>query len=125
MNARRLAARAKHFPRDASRWLSIVRSTPAADEVRVYYGRDRVPLRDELTHGGAIKLQTLTDAFPNAPRDRRSELGDSQIGNDYVAATEKRILHLVAARLWKVELHQRAGIEVDGATRDLHALARL
>ena len=69
MNARRLAARAKHFPRDASRWLSIVRSTPAADEVRVYYGRDRVPLRDELTHGGAIKLQTLTDAFPNAPRD--------------------------------------------------------
>src|SRR5262245_31547699 len=63
--------------------------------------------------------------LPNAPRERRRQLRDGQIGNDDIATTEKRILHLVASRFGKVELRQGAGIEVDGATRDLHDRAPL
>src|SRR4029453_15713937 len=62
--------------------------------------------------------------FPQGPGNRRRQLRDGEIGNDDVAATEERILELVAPGLWEVELRQRAGIEIDGATGDLHARAR-
>jgi len=65
----RLRARARTAPRDLSRWSTIVGSRRAVGGPRVYYGRDRVPARDAVAHGGTIKLQSLDDSFPNAPRE--------------------------------------------------------
>jgi len=55
-------------PGDLPHLLAIARARPAQAGLHVYYGRDRLPARDGLAHGGIVKLQSLSDAFPNAPR---------------------------------------------------------
>jgi glycosyltransferase involved in cell wall biosynthesis len=50
-------------------WLAIARGRPATGAIRVFYGRDAVPTRDEPAHGGMLKFQGLAETFPNAPRD--------------------------------------------------------
>lgn len=51
------------------RWgSSSLRTAPPRDRIGVYYGRDHIPDSNELSHGGAIKLQYLQQFFPNSPR---------------------------------------------------------
>lgn len=71
MSLRRWAKRAPRLPVAVRRWISIARARPrpASAGIRVYYGRDRLPHRGEVAHGGTIKLQALADVFDNSPRD--------------------------------------------------------
>lgn len=69
MTLRTLVQRTRRIPTQLRRWTSIARARPAAAGVRVYYGRDRVPGRGELAHGGTVKFQSLAETFPNSPRD--------------------------------------------------------
>jgi glycosyltransferase involved in cell wall biosynthesis len=61
--ALRLARRAA---RDPARWTRIAGGRRAAG-VRVFYGRDRMPGRDEPAYGGLVKLARLAETFPNDP----------------------------------------------------------
>lgn len=56
---RRLAAEA----RECRRWQALSRP----DDIRVYYGMDRLPTRDEPVSGGIVKFLDLAERFPNAP----------------------------------------------------------
>jgi glycosyltransferase involved in cell wall biosynthesis len=47
----------------------MLRTPPARGGVRVYYGFDRLPGRDEVVSGGLVKFQLLAETMPNAPRD--------------------------------------------------------
>jgi glycosyltransferase involved in cell wall biosynthesis len=62
--AARLALRAA---RDPLRW-SRIASGSRGDGVRVFYGRDRMPGRDEAAYGGLVKLARLAETYPNDPR---------------------------------------------------------
>ena len=66
----RLRAAARLAAGNGRRWLEIAR-TPAAQRgaARVFYGHDRIASRSEHARGGAIKLQSLAELYPNAPRD--------------------------------------------------------
>jgi glycosyltransferase involved in cell wall biosynthesis len=55
---RRLAAEA----RELRRWEALRR----ADDIRVYYGMDRLPARNEPVSGGIVKCLDLAERFPNA-----------------------------------------------------------
>lgn len=55
---RRLAAEA----RERCRWEALRH----ADDIRVYYGMDRLPVRDEPVSGGIVKCLDLAERFPNA-----------------------------------------------------------
>jgi glycosyltransferase involved in cell wall biosynthesis len=54
---------------DETRLAEIAATPPRAGEVAVSYGLERVPDSDDVVLGGAVKLQLLDRAFPNAPRD--------------------------------------------------------
>jgi len=53
--------------RDARAWLTGAASylSGADEEVRVSYGHAHLPSRDEPAVGGIVKLQSLSEAFPN------------------------------------------------------------
>jgi glycosyltransferase involved in cell wall biosynthesis len=53
--------------RDPLRWARIA-GGPRGDGVRVFYGRDRMPGRDEPAYGGLVKLARLAEVFPNDAR---------------------------------------------------------
>ncbi|MEI7436097.1 MAG: glycosyltransferase family 4 protein [bacterium] len=55
---RRLAAEA----RELRRWEALRR----ADGIRVYYGMDRLPVRNEQVSGGIVKCMDLAERFPDA-----------------------------------------------------------
>ena len=59
---------ARHGFERAPAWLAMVRA-PAAQGVRVSYGRDRMPALGEVSRGGIVKFQHLAEALPNRPRD--------------------------------------------------------
>jgi glycosyltransferase involved in cell wall biosynthesis len=61
--------RARFAVRRLPRWAAIAGSRAAAAGPRVYYGHDRLPGRDELAYGGAVKFQALGESWPNSPRD--------------------------------------------------------
>jgi glycosyltransferase involved in cell wall biosynthesis len=61
--------RARFALRRLPRWAAIAASRATDEGPRVYYGHERLPTRDELAYGGAVKFQALHDAFPNSPRD--------------------------------------------------------
>jgi glycosyltransferase involved in cell wall biosynthesis len=46
------------------RWQPIV----SHEAIRVFYGRDHIPRRDEPASGGIVKCQDLESLFPNAPQ---------------------------------------------------------
>jgi glycosyltransferase involved in cell wall biosynthesis len=50
-------------------WVAIVGEKPAGAGVSIYYGRDRIPTRDEQAHGGTVKLQALDEVFPSSRRE--------------------------------------------------------
>ncbi len=56
---RRLAAEMREF----RRWKAL----RAADDVRVYYGMDRLPSRAEPISGGIVKCLDLAERFPHSP----------------------------------------------------------
>lgn len=56
---RRLAAEAREF----RRWKALRRP----DDVRAYYGWDRLPDRSEHVSGGIVKCLDLAERFPNSP----------------------------------------------------------
>src|SRR5207249_10278333 len=58
---------ARRAARDPVRWARIAAGGPAKG-VRVFYGRDRMPGRDEPAHGGLVKLARLAETFPNDAR---------------------------------------------------------
>jgi len=62
--AARIAARRA---RDPLRWARIAAARPVPG-VHVYYGRDRMPGRDEPAYGGLVKLARLAETFPNDER---------------------------------------------------------
>jgi hypothetical protein len=64
VTAARLARRSA---RDPFRWARIA-SGRRGDDVRVFYGRDRMPGRDEPAYGGLVKLARLAEVLPNDPR---------------------------------------------------------
>lgn len=54
---------------NARRWPGILLSgAPDRGEIRVCYGRDRLPPLDQPSQGGMVKIQRMQEAFPNAPR---------------------------------------------------------
>jgi glycosyltransferase involved in cell wall biosynthesis len=53
--------------RDPLRWARIAAGS-RGDGVRVFYGRDRMPGRDEPAYGGLVKIARLAETFPNDPR---------------------------------------------------------
>lgn len=53
-------------PHEWRRWRSPV--TPNQPAIRVYYGYEKVPPRDEVAGGGIVKCQDLNDRFPNTPQ---------------------------------------------------------
>ncbi len=63
--ARRLAAEV----RERRRWSSL----EGAENIRVYYGMDDLPIRDRPISGGIIKCLDLAERFPNA-KDRANLL---------------------------------------------------
>jgi len=64
-------------------WAAIVAGRAAVGEPRLFYGRDRIPSRDEPAFGGTIKFQALDRAFPNSPRDfNLLYLGSSTVPSD-------------------------------------------
>ncbi|MBA4388123.1 MAG: hypothetical protein C0404_09090 [Verrucomicrobia bacterium] len=53
-------------------WIEGRRWTGAnipTDAIRVFYGRDHVPGRNEVVQGGIVKCQDLATVFPNTPVD--------------------------------------------------------
>src|SRR5204862_322779 len=58
---------ARRSARDPFRWARIA-SGRRGDGVRVFYGRDRMPGRDEPAYGGLVKLARLADVLPNDSR---------------------------------------------------------
>jgi glycosyltransferase involved in cell wall biosynthesis len=57
---------ARRRARDPLRWARIATGARGAG-VRVFYGRDRMPGRDEPAYGGLVKLARLAETFPNDP----------------------------------------------------------
>lgn len=51
--------------RERKRW----HSRPGTRSLRVYYGHDHIPRRDEPASGGIVKCQDLETIFPNTPVD--------------------------------------------------------
>ena len=62
--AARLALRAA---RDPIRWTRIAAGQRSSG-VSVFYGRERMPGRDEPAYGGLVKLARLAETLPNNPR---------------------------------------------------------
>ena len=56
---RRLAAEWREF----RRWEAL----RSPDDVRAYYGMDRLPSREEPISGGIVKCLDLAERFPNFP----------------------------------------------------------
>ncbi len=56
---RRLAAEIREF----RRWEAL----RGADDIRVYYGMDRLPSREETVSGGIVKCLDLAERFPHSP----------------------------------------------------------
>jgi glycosyltransferase involved in cell wall biosynthesis len=83
-----------------SLWASILTGRAAAGEPRLFYGRDRIPARDEPVSGGTVKFQALDRAFPNSPRD----FNLLYLGSSTVPADVRVLLRLSrrrsAAVLW-------------------------
>jgi glycosyltransferase involved in cell wall biosynthesis len=67
--ARNALALRRHIRLESARLDAIAATPPRPDEVAVSYGRERVAGADDVVLGGAVKLQLLERAFPNAPRD--------------------------------------------------------
>jgi len=72
----RLARRARHEARRAARIVGdlrrrreIVRTPPARGVLRVSYGYDALPGRNDVAFGGMVKFGLLSESMPNAPRD--------------------------------------------------------
>ena len=85
---RRLAAEAREF----RRWEALRK----ADDIRVYYGMDRLPTRDEPVSGGIVKFLDLAECFPNS-------------------AANANLLYLVSSALpERRELLARAGQRANG-----------
>jgi glycosyltransferase involved in cell wall biosynthesis len=61
--------RARFAARRLPRWAAIAAGRAVDGGPRVYYGHDRLPTRDEVAYGGAVKFQALNHAFPSSPRD--------------------------------------------------------
>lgn len=77
---------ARLVAREQRRWREILRTRPARDTIRVSYGYDRLPARDELAFGGMVKFQLLADRLPNASRDFNVlYLGSSSMPPDALA----------------------------------------
>ena len=58
-----------HAAAQPRRWRDIARTAPAAGEVRVSYGYERMPSDTDVVYGGLVKFQDLDAALPNAPRN--------------------------------------------------------
>lgn len=67
--ARNALALARLTARQRDRWQAIAATPPRAGETAVSYGLERMPGRDEVVYGGAVKFQLLAETLPNAPRD--------------------------------------------------------
>ena len=63
------ARRAVRVAGDLRRRREILSTPPARDRLRVSYGYDRLPGRDDVAYGGMVKFVLLSEALPNAPRD--------------------------------------------------------
>ena len=75
--------RAGFAVRRLPRWAAIATGHAADGEPRLYYGHDRLPGRDELAYGGAVKFQALEEAFPGSPSDFNVlYLGSSTVPED-------------------------------------------
>jgi glycosyltransferase involved in cell wall biosynthesis len=75
--------RARFALRRLPRWASIATGRPSTNGPQLYYGRDRIPRRDELAHGGIVKFQALAEAWPGSPRDFNIVyLGSSTVPED-------------------------------------------
>ncbi len=53
--------------KEKQRWRAVRKK--GFNEARVFFGYERIPSRSENSGGAIIKLQDLTDAFPNTVRD--------------------------------------------------------
>lgn len=61
------ALRCKHAIKEVSRWRS--QNHDPGEPVKVFYGLDRLPPRNECAAGGIIKCQDLESRFPNTPHN--------------------------------------------------------
>lgn len=55
--------------RQRARWRAIAATPVRPSGIAVSYGVESMPTRREVVFGGAVKMQLLDGAFPNAPRD--------------------------------------------------------
>jgi glycosyltransferase involved in cell wall biosynthesis len=62
-------ARVARYGRAASRWARLLVGGRRRPGLRVFYGHDRVPERDDAVAGGTAKFQRLAERFPNHPAD--------------------------------------------------------
>jgi glycosyltransferase involved in cell wall biosynthesis len=63
------AARAGRYGRVLARWARLLLRRRRPDDLRVFYGHDRVPAPGEAVAGGTAKFQRLAGRFPNSPND--------------------------------------------------------
>lgn len=101
--------RARFAVRRLPRWVAIARGRAAGGGPRLYYGRDRVPSRDEPAYGGTVKFQALDEAFPNSPSDFNIlYLGSSTVPED------ARVLIRLARRRGAPVLWNQNGVAYPG-----------
>jgi glycosyltransferase involved in cell wall biosynthesis len=87
------AAGAGRFVGQLPRWRAILRAPRARTGLRVSYGYERMPGRDDVVYGGLVKFQQLSELLPNAPRDFNVlYLGSSSLPPD------ARVLQALARR---------------------------
>jgi glycosyltransferase involved in cell wall biosynthesis len=67
--ARNALAIARLEASQGRRWREIAATPPRRGEVAVSYGIERMPGRDDVVFGGAVKVQLLDGEHPNSPRD--------------------------------------------------------
>jgi glycosyltransferase involved in cell wall biosynthesis len=67
--ARNALALARTHAAQLGRWYAIATTRPRSTEIAVSYGIERLPGRNDVVFGGAVKFQLLAEQFPNSPRD--------------------------------------------------------
>ena len=88
--------RVGRYARAAARWSRLF-ATPSAHRrpgVRVFYGHDRVPDRDDPVSGGSAKIQRLATRFPNHP----TGFTVVYLGSNWVPRDLRALLRLVRRR---------------------------
>ena len=83
-------------------WAAILMGRAAVGEPRLFYGRDRIPARDDPVSGGMVKYQALDHAFPNSPRD----FNLLYLGSSTVPADARILLRLARRRGARVVWNQ-------------------